>query len=277
MDLTSAATRARIDELLSWEPPRDVQPVYDASLSDLDLARFRYFHCPDSFAADVAAGKDRTLERLATAKMIASAYDPVPTVLGILMLCPKPDNFLPGAYVQFLRFSGEDRGDLIEDAERFDAPLASVVHDLDATLRAHCRTSVEIGTRSTEIRRHTYALEGLRELVCNAIMHRSYEGTHAPIHVSWYSDRVEITGPGGPYGDLSAEDLGEPGAVAYRNPNLAEAMRAAGLARRDGGGIARARRALQANSQPAPSFEGDAHHVRCTVYMRQDWRANRPR
>ena len=275
MDITSAATRAKLDEMLSWEPPRDVQPVYQASLSDLDLARFRYYHCPDSFDADVAGGKGPHIgasgHREAGCECVRSGADGArhPDAL------PETGVFLPGAYVQFLRFAGEDRSDPIEDAERFDAPLADIIHGLDATLRAHCRTSVEIGTRTTEIRRHTYALATLRELVRNAIMHRAYEGTHAPIHVSWYSDRIEIVSPGGFFGDVSVENVGESDVVAYRNANLAEAMRAVRLSRCDGGGIARAGQALRANDQPVPSFEADEGHVRCTVHMRRDWRARR--
>ena len=41
----------------------------------------------------------------------------------------------------------------------------------------------------------------------------------------WYDDRIEINSPGGPYGEVSAENFGQPGFVAYRNPLVAEAMR----------------------------------------------------
>ena len=49
-------------------------------------------------------------------------------------------------------------------------------------------------------------------------MHRSYEGTNSPIHMYWYDDRIEINSPGGPYGEVLAENFGQPGFVAYRNP-----------------------------------------------------------
>ena len=184
------------------------------------------------------AANDRTVEeRLAATKMIAAADDPVPTVLGILMLSHKPTDFLPGAYVQFLRFGGKHRHDPVEDSLRFDAAVADTMRDLDSTLRAHIHTTVEVGTRRTEIRRATYPLAALQELVRNAVMHRAYEGTNSPIHVSWFTDRVEIISPGGAYGDVSASNFGEPGVVDYRNPNLADAMRVTGLVQRYGIGI----------------------------------------
>ena len=71
------------------------------------------------------------------------------------------------------------------------------MRDLDATLRSHIRASVDIGSAPTEIRRATYPLPALQELVRNAIMHRTYEATHSPVQIAWFTDRVEIASPGG--------------------------------------------------------------------------------
>ena len=117
-------------------------------------------------------------------------------------------------------------------------------------------------------------LPALQELVRDAIMHRTYEATHSPVQIAWFTDRVEIASPGGPYGDVSAAMFGQPGLIDYRNPNLAEAMRVSGLVQRYGVGIPIARRELRANHQPAPAFAVDAHRVRCTVYVRPDWPGN---
>ena len=80
------------------EAPFDARPVRGATLADLDLPRFRYLYLPRAFDPDVLARNDRTLEeRLAATKMIVGAADPTPTVLGVLMLGPRPMEFLPGA------------------------------------------------------------------------------------------------------------------------------------------------------------------------------------
>ena len=129
------------------DAPFDAQPVHGATLADLDLPRFQYLHLPRAFDAEVLARNDRTLEeRLAATKMIAGVADPIPTVLGVLMLSPRPLDFVPGAYVQFLRFAGPDRADPIIDSARFDGPVADAMRDLDSMLRGHIRTSVEIGS-----------------------------------------------------------------------------------------------------------------------------------
>jgi len=96
-------------------------------------------------------------------------------------------------------------------------------------------------------------------------MHRTYEGTNAPVRVYWFDDHIEIISPGGPYGAVTADTFGQPGVVDYRNPILAEAMRVFGLMQRYGFGIPAARRELRANGQPEPDFDVGANSVHCTV------------
>ena len=210
-------------------------------------------------------------ERLAATKMILGADEPTPTVLGMVVLGKAPTDFLPGAYVQFLRIAGEERGDPILDSARIDAPLGEAMATLDTTLRAHVRTAVEVGAKRTEIRRATYPLPALQELVRNAVMHRSYEGGNSPIQVYWFDKHIEIINPGGAYGDITPDNFGQPGLLAYRNPNLADAMRVTGLVQRYGLGIPLVRRELRNNHQPPPTYHVDRHWVRCSVQARADW------
>ena len=252
--------------------PFDARPIPAATLDDLDLRRFEFLYLPEAFSADVLARNDRTLqERLAATKMILSADEPTPTVLGMLVLGKAPTEFLPGAYVQFLRIAGEERGDPILDSARIDAPLGEAMATLDATLRAHVRTAVEVGAARIEVRRATYPLAALQELVRNAVMHRSYEGGNSPIQVYWFDRHIEIINPGGTYGDITQDNFGQPGLLAYRNPNLADAMRVTGLVQRYGLGIPMVRRELRNNQQPPPTFRVDSHWVRCSVFARADW------
>ncbi len=64
------------------------------------------------------------------------------------------------------------------------------------------------------------------------------------MRVCWFDERIEIHNPGGPFGAVTPDNFGEPGVVDYRNPNLAEALRALGYVQRFGAGIAIARKAL---------------------------------
>ena len=247
----------------------DALPVPSASIADLDLRRFDEEYLPLAVDAATLAANDRSIEeRLAATKMIVSVDDPTPTIAGILVLGKRPQDYLPGAYAQFLRVGGTDLSDPIMDEARGDGPVANVIQRLDDKIRAHIHTAVDITSGTKEIRTPDYPLTALQQLVRNAVMHRTYEGTNSPIHVYWFDDRIEITSPGGPYGAVTADNFGRPGLVDYRNPILAEAMRVLGLVQRYGAGIPIARRALLANDQPEPEFGVEANWVHCTVKVR---------
>lgn len=249
----------------------DAHPAPGASLADLDVRYFEEEYLPRAVDAATLAENDRhTIERLAALKMIVSADDPRPTIGGILILGKHPRDFLTGAYVQFLRIAGTDLGLPILDECLFDGPLESLIDRLEDKLVSHNRTAVDITSGRLEVRTSTHALPALRQLVRNAVMHRSYEGTNSPIHVYWYDDRIEINSPGGPYGEVTAENFGQAGFVAYRNPLLAEAMRVLNLVQQWGAGLPIARRELRANGQQDPQFRITPQRVFCTVRARAD-------
>jgi len=118
---------------------------------------------------------------------------------------------------------------------------------------------------TTEIRSTPYPLSALQQLTRNAVMHRSYEGTNAPVRVYWFDDRIEITNPGGPYGTVTAENFGRPGVSDYRNPYVAAVLKTMGFVQRFGFGIAEARRSLAANGNPPPEFQVEPTVVLATV------------
>jgi ATP-dependent DNA helicase RecG len=245
--------------------PFDVHGIAEAELTDLDRLRFEEEYLPAAFAHDVLAANERTFEqRLATTKMVVSADLPVPTVLGILVLSVRTRDFLPGAYIQFLRIAGRDLADPIVDEQQIDGPITDVLRTIDEKLTAHNWTAVEI-SGSKERRNPLYPIPALQQLVRNAVMHRAYDATNAPIRLSWYDDRIEIFSPGGPYGAVTKENFGQPGIADYRNPNLAEALRVLGFVQRFGVGIATARRALYENGNPPPEFEVEPSHVSVTI------------
>ena len=92
-------------------------------------------------------------------------------------------------------------------------------------------------------------------------MHRVYEGTNAPIRITWFRNRIEINSPGGPYGNVTAANFGQPGITDYRNRHIAEAMSNLGYVQRFGVGIALARREMQKNGNPPIEFVVNADYV----------------
>jgi len=110
-----------------------------------------------------------------------------------------------------------------------------------------------------------YPRVAIRELLINAIMHRSY-ASNAPTRLLWFADHIEISNPGGLYGAVTPKTF--PATVDYRNPVIAEAIRVLGYTNRFGQGVYRARRALELNGNPPPSFRFDPHGVAVRIERR---------
>jgi ATP-dependent DNA helicase RecG len=122
-------------------------------------------------------------------------------------------------------------------------------------LVAHNRVAFDVTSAPTHIITPDYPLPALQQLLYNAVLHRNYEGTNAPVRVYWYDDRVEINSPGGPYGAVTIDNFGRPGITDYRNPNIADVMKTLGFVQAFGRGLGIARNALSKNKNPPLCFE----------------------
>ena len=247
--------------------PYDLQPVPQAKLSDLSRVFFEEEFLPNAIAPEIMA-KDTSSyeERLAGCRMILSPDDPVPTILGVLTLAKNPHDFIPCARIQFLRFRGVKWSDDIVDELRIDGTISKQIEQLDQKLISHNRVVVDIKSSAKEQRYYQYPMVALQQLTRNAIMHRSYEGTNAPIMVYMFDDRIEISNAGGLYGRVTPENFGQSGVADYRNPNVAEVMKILNHVQRFGVGIQMAQNELKANKSKAATFKHDPTNTMCTIW-----------
>lgn len=244
----------------------EAHPIAASSLSDLSRAIFEQEYLPNAVAADVLAANERSFEqRLASCGMVVSADEPTPTVLGQLVLGISPRTWIPGSYIQFLRIHGTTLGDPIADEAEIDGTIGSMLRRLDEKLNAHLTTRVDFTSQDREVRRSPYPMVALQQLARNAVLHRTYEGTNAPVKLYWFDDRIEIINSGGPYGSMTKQNFGKPGFSDYRNPQLAAAFKVLGYAQRFGAGITLARQALEKNGNPPPEFEIEQNFVMVIV------------
>ncbi len=246
--------------------PFDIYPVPTAQLSDLSRMIFENEYLAAAFASDVLEANNRTYEeRLASCKMIVSPDDPVPTVLGLLALGKTPQDFLPGAYIQFLRIDGTELADSIIDEENIGGALVEILRRTEEKLKSHNRTAIDITSAPTHQTNMLYPSAAMQQILYNAVLHRTYERTHAPVRVYWFNDRIEINSPGGPYGNVTAENFGTPGITDYRNPNIGDVLKNFGFIQAFGRGIAVARKAMLENGNPEPEFETSQSAVACIL------------
>lgn len=266
--VASPEEERRLVEKRRWRDlPFDAQGVGDAKLSDLDLRRFATEFLPAVVPADVLAQNNRTQEQQLSALRLLRP-EGMPTVAAVLALGLNPQAWFPGAYVQFLRLDGLSLTDQILDSHEVSGTLSDQIQRLDELIAINIRRPVKVGGPiRTEY--PDYPIEALRQLVRNALVHRVYDGTNAPVRITWYSDRIEIQSPGGPYGQVTQDNFGKIGVADYRNPTIAGLMLSLGFMERFGVGIAIARKALRDNGNAELEFEVNAQHVLAIVKARQ--------
>ncbi len=82
--------------------PFDLYPVTTATLHDLSQLIFQSEYLPQAVAEDILEQNERSAtERLASCSMTRSTEDTTPTITGLLAIGKSPQDFLPGACIQF--------------------------------------------------------------------------------------------------------------------------------------------------------------------------------
>ena len=246
--------------------PFDIYPVPSANITDFARVIFENEYLPAAFATDVLDANSRTYEeRLASCKMIVSPNDTTPTVLGLLTLGKTPQDFLPGAYIQFLRINGTELADPVIDEENIGGTLVDMLRRTEEKLKSHNRAAIDITSAPTHQKEMPYPPAAIQQILYNAVLHRTYESTNAPVRVYWFNDRIEINSPGGPYGNVTVENFGSPGITDYRNPNIGDVLKTLGFIQAFGRGIAVAKKVMQENGNPEPEFELNSSTVICIL------------
>jgi ATP-dependent DNA helicase RecG len=263
---TQEEERRLTEKRRSRDLPFDIRPIQLATIDDLDMVLFQRVYLPSSLPPDIIQQNHRTLEQqLMSMRFTSTGNTSYPTLLGILVIGNDPRQFFPGAYIQFLRIDGTELTDPIKDQKEIDGPLPEQLRLLDEILEANISIATDISTQAKEIRHPDYPLVALQQLARNAILHRTYEGTYAPVRINWFSDRIEIQNPGGPFGQVNVQNFGTPGITDYRNPHIAEAMKNLGYVQRFGMGISLARNELRKNGNPPPDFKAEDTYVLVTI------------
>ena len=231
----------------------DAMPCIGTTLTDIDTDLIQRDFLPKAIAGDILAEDKRPLqEQLASLGLYDLRYD-CPTNGCIILFGKNPGRYLPGAYVQYVRFKGTDRaGDIINE-HKFGGNLCRELVRIDAFIETSISQKrplpVSVLREETVV---NYPYWATRELLMNSLMHRDYE-TNAPVQFYEYDDRIEVQNPGGLYGKVSRENF--PNVSDYRNPFIAEAMKILGYVNRFSRGIYRVQRELEENGNGLAEFD----------------------
>jgi len=246
--IATAEEERRLTEKQVWQNLTfDARPCADASTDDLDLHRFETEYAPSATSPEIRRENGRSTEEKLRALRLISR-DGRPTNAALLLLGKEPRQYLPGAYIQFLRLDGPELTDPILDQKEIGGTVPDQVRQIEELIRLNLRTTMAIGGVQRR-EQSDYPVEALAQIVRNALLHRTYDASTMPVKVYWYSNRIEIINPGGLYGEVNPDTIWQ-NVTAYRNPLLAEGLKSLGVVERFGYGLVQARRAVEVNGNP---------------------------
>jgi len=249
-----------LTEKRQWKNlPFDAQGLTEARIEDLDLKRFELEYLPAAFSKEILDENGRTMEqKLRALRLIDDGAHP--TAAAVLLLGLEPRRWFPGAYIQFISIDGMLLTDPIKDQREITGTLGDQLRQLDELIDLSIPVATIVGG-NTRVEEVAYPVTALKQIARNALLHRTYQDTHAPVRVTWYQDRVEFMSPGGTFGRVTPETLGDLGVTDYRNPTVAEALKSQGFVDRFGIGFQIVKEAMKANGNPPIEIDANQNFV----------------
>lgn len=147
------------------------------------------------------------------------------SLAGLLALGSYPQERFPQLMVSFVHYPTSTGpvgdGTRFLDNAVFEGPIPVIVEDALAVLRRNMsRRAVITGIGREDL--WEYPDTALREAITNALAHRDYStaalGTQ--VQIEMYPDRLAIRNPGGLFGPVTVDTLGEEGLSSSRNATL---------------------------------------------------------
>ncbi len=250
----------------------DSSPCLNATIDDLDLSLFKHYYLPKAMTDDELEADRRDVKfQLSAFGFFDTKYD-CPTNAGMLFFAKNLRRFIPGAYIQYVRFAGKDRaGDILTEHE-FKDNLCTILPELDTFIKttiANRRPIPVSALREEPV--VDYPDWATRELLMNALCHRDYT-SNGPIQFYQYDDRIEIMNHGGLYGRANVGNF--PNVNDYRNIVVAEAMKVLGFVNRHSRGVLRVQKDLKANENGEAVYDFE-YQTAVVVVERKSPRADR--
>lgn len=186
-----------------------------------------------------------------------------PTNGGILLFGLNRFAWFPDASIACVCFANETREEIIDQLE-IKTPLI-IAHE---EILAFIRRNTKMGAKFYESVREDipqYPHKAVREAVINAIVHADYSMKGSRIQIAIFSNRLEITNPGGlPYGQTMESALS--GVSKMRNRVMGRLFREIKLIEQLGTGLQRIINVYNKTNAKQPLFDEINTHFRVTLY-----------
>jgi ATP-dependent DNA helicase RecG len=198
----------------------------------------------------------------------ALTEDGRPTVAGVLLFASKPQAFLPQSGLTFVKFIGrEPRG---EDGypgygrrEEIGGSLPQIIRRAWQVVGEEMRKGAVV-TALERKERTEYPVAAVREALVNAVAHRDYRLRGRRIEVRMFSDRMEITSPGGLPGFITVDNIVEE--HFSRNPRIVSGLYQWGYIEELGLGVDLMIDEMVRAGHPPPTFRDTPYSFGVTLY-----------
>jgi ATP-dependent DNA helicase RecG len=260
-----------IEQLVASRPVGDfeLQEVAGAKRDDLDEDVIAHYleRRQQRNPRGTVLPKDKLLQQIG-----ALTEEKSPTVSGLLLFGKEPQLFLPQSRAIFVRFSdvqprGPEGSFGYGRREEFSGPLPQIIDRAWRVIWEEMdKRAVVHGLHRQE--QTEYPSASVREALVNAVAHRDYRVTGRSIEIRMYTDRLEITSPGGLPAHITLDNIVEE--HYSRNPRLVNGLYQWGYIEELGLGIDRMIEDMVNAGHPPPKFEAKSHRFSVILYNAKD-------
>ncbi len=204
--------------------PIEERPVFGSRLGDLhDLRLEKYFR---NRFPEWARPADWTPTLLAHKLAAETDAGVVPTHLGVLLFAERPEESLPGAFIDMAAYRHATADGNSADSRRITGPVPEQIGQV-LTYFGSSPLVPTMSRKGPDGRRDypSYVRTALQEAVVNAVVHRDYEVRGSQIIIRLFPDRIEFQNPGALYNTLTVENVDAGCQPVRRNQFLAGFMR----------------------------------------------------
>lgn len=200
----------------------------------------------------------------------------IPTVCGIMMFGKYPQYLSPNLDIVAVVCAAKTYAQENENGERFivNKRLDGTIPQMLETAMAFVQQNMKVSTVVDETGHRKdvceYPLKAVREIILNALIHRDYSihTENDPIRLEMYTDRIEVSNPGGLYGRLTLDELGKTKADV-RNPFIASALEILNQTENRYSGIPTIYSEMEKSGLLPPKFENIRGTFKVTLYNKK--------
>ncbi len=252
---TETEERILAERRTSYMATFDTMPCLAAKLNDIDMELVRNKYMEKLIGKELLAADGRSIEEQLSAVGMYDTEHDCPTNAAMVLFGRHPRRFMPGLYVQYVRFKGEDVSSEVENEIQLEGNYCELLPRLESLLELSVikKKPVFVSMLREEMVGN-FPYTAIRELVMNGCMHRDLQ-SNMPLRIYEFAHRLEITNAGGLYGNARPENF--PTINDYRNPLIASAMKTMGYVNMFNRGVGQVQADLKKNGNPPAEFVVD--------------------